>query len=414
MNRFKSFVQVSGLLLMSWILFSSCSETKEQEHYVVVLSMDGFRSDYPQRAHTPILDSLARVGVKAAFRPCYPSVTFPNHYSMATGLHPDHHGLVHNTFWATDLDSSVYKISDRKAVENPAYYGGEPIWNTAERQGVRTATYFWVGSETAVGGKQPSIWKKFDSKVPFMDRADSVIAWLKKPEKERPHLIMWYMEEPDHSGHIYSPDSSAVVPVIEDLDRVLAHFFNQARQLDIFKQIDFIFVSDHGMATYKPENYVNLGDYLPRDSFEMVVEGVPTLLYPRASYTEKAYEILKKVPNVTVWKKGEVPDQFVYGTNPRIGDLIVAPNIGTMVHFRSKEEASPALGGAHGYDNFQPEMEAIFYAAGPSFKQGIEAPAMTNVNLYGLIAHLLQIEPAPNDGDLSVVHPLLRLSLIHI
>ena len=104
MNRFKSFVQVSGLLLMSWILFSSCSETKEQEHYVVVLSMDGFRSDYPQRAHTPILDSLARVGVKAAFRPCYPSVTFPNHYSMATGLHPDHHGLVHNTFWATDLD----------------------------------------------------------------------------------------------------------------------------------------------------------------------------------------------------------------------------------------------------------------------------------------------------------------------
>ena len=167
MNRFKSFVQPSGLLLMSWILFSSCSETKEQEHYVVVLSMDGFRSDYPQRAHTPILDSLARVGVKAAFRPCYPSVTFPNHYSMATGLHPDHHGLVHNTFWATDLDSSVYKISDRKAVENPAYYGGEPIWNTAERQGVRTATYFWVGSETAVGGKQPSIWKKFDSKVPF-------------------------------------------------------------------------------------------------------------------------------------------------------------------------------------------------------------------------------------------------------
>lgn len=308
------------------------------------------------------------------------------------------------------LDSSVYKISDRKAVENPAYYGGEPIWNTAERQGVRTATYFWVGSETAVGGKQPSIWKKFDSKVPFMDRADSVIAWLKKPEKERPHLIMWYMEEPDHSGHVYSPDSSAVVPVIEDLDRVLAHFFNQARQLDIFNQIDFIFVSDHGMATYKPENYVNLGDYLPRDSFEMVVEGVPTLLYPRASYTEKAYEILKTVPNVTVWKKGEVPAQFVYGTNPRISDLIVAPNIGTMVHFRSKEEASPALGGAHGYDNFQPEMEAIFYAAGPSFKQGMEAPAMANVNLYGLIAHLLQIEPAPNDGDLSVVLPLLRES----
>lgn len=243
-----------------------------------------------------------------------------------------------------------------------------------------------------------------------MDRADSVIAWLKKPAATRPHLIMWYMEEPDHSGHVYSPDSSAVVPVIEELDRVLAHFFNQARQLDIFNQIDFIIVSDHGMATYKPENYVNLGDYLPQDSFEMVVEGVPTLLYPRASYTETAYEILKKVPHVTVWKKDEVPAQFVYGTNPRIGDLIVAPNIGTMVHFRSKDKAYPALGGAHGYDNYQPEMEAIFYAAGPSFKQGIETPAMANVNLYGLIAHLLRIEPAPNDGDPAVILPLLRES----
>ena len=374
MNRFKSLTLSSSLFLMSWIFFPSCSTTNEQERYVVVLSMDGFRSDYPDRAHTPVLDSL----VKAAFRPCYPSVTFPNHYSMATGLHPDHHGLVHNTFWATDLDSSIYKISDRKAVEDPKYYGGEPIWNTAERQGVRTATYFWVGSETAVNGHQPSTWKKFDSK--------------------------------DHSGHVYSPDSSAVVPVIEELDRVLAHFFNQARQLDIFNQIDFIIVSDHGMATYKPENYVNLGDYLPRDSFEMVVEGVPTLLYPRASYTETAYEILKKVPHVTVWKKDEVPAQFVYGTNPRIGDLIVAPNIGTMVHFRSKDKANPALGGAHGYDNYQPEMEAIFYAAGPSFKQGIETPAMANVNLYGLIAHLLRIEPAPNDGDPAVILPLLRES----
>lgn len=155
MNRFKSLTLSSSLFLMSWIFFPSCSTTNEQERYVVVLSMDGFRSDYPDRAHTPVLDSLAKVGVKAAFRPCYPSVTFPNHYSMATGLHPDHHGLVHNTFWATDLDSSIYKISDRKAVEDPKYYGGEPIWNTAERQGVRTATYFWVAVKRPLTGISP-------------------------------------------------------------------------------------------------------------------------------------------------------------------------------------------------------------------------------------------------------------------
>ena len=406
MNRFKSFTLLSSLFLMSWIFFTSCSTTNEQERYVVVLSMDGFRSEYPDRAHTPVLDSLAKVGVKSAFRPCYPSVTFPNHYSMATGLHPDHHGLVHNTFWATDLDSSIYKISDRKAVEDPKYYGGEPIWNTAERQGVRTATYFWVGSETAVNGHQPSTWKKFDSKVPFIDRADSVIAWLKKPAATRPHLIMWYMEEPDGVGHRATPDSSATLSTVEHLDRILGDFFAEARRLDIFDQIDFIVLSDHGMATYYPENYVNLNDYLPRDSFDYVFDGVPTLLYPKPTYTDSAYAILKRVPRVTVWRKNEIPEKFVYGKNPRIGDLFVLPDIGTYLQFRP--ESCPVFAATHGYDNFAPEMEAIFYAAGPSFKQNVELPVMANVNLYLIIARLLDLQPAPNDGDSVVVSTLFR------
>lgn len=388
---------IAFLLLVSL----SCSTHNQRDRYVVVLSMDGFRADYPDRAYTPTLDSLAAVGVRATFRPSFPSVTFPNHYSMATGLHPDHHGLVNNFFYAPDLDS-IYRMAD----PTPGFYGGEPIWNTAEKQGVRTASFYWVGSEYSIQGRQPSIWKPFDKKVPFSDRADSVISWLQLPEKERPRLVMWYMEEPDGIGHRCTPDSSETLQKVEELDRVLNHFFTEARKLDIFEQIDFIVLSDHGMATFTPDKYVNLNDYLPRDSFDYIFDGVPTLLYPKAGYTDKAYAILQQVPHIRVWKKNEIPEKYVYGSNPRIGDLFVMPDIGTYLDFRP--ESSPRLVATHGYDNFAPEMQAIFYAAGPSFKQHVELPAMANVNLYLILARLLDIKPAPNDGDSLVVSTLFR------
>lgn len=388
---------IAFLLLVSL----SCSTHNHRDRYVVVLSMDGFRADYPDRAYTPTLDSLAAVGVRATFRPSFPSVTFPNHYSMATGLHPDHHGLVNNFFYAPDLDS-IYRMAD----PTPGFYGGEPIWNTAEKQGVRTASFYWVGSEYSIQGRQPSIWKPFDKKVPFSDRADSVISWLQLPEKERPRLVMWYMEEPDGIGHRCTPDSSETLQKVEELDRVLNHFFTEVRKLDIFEQIDFIVLSDHGMATFTPDKYVNLNDYLPRDSFDYIFDGVPTLLYPKAGYTDKAYAILQQVPHISVWKKNEIPEKYVYGSNPRIGDLFVMPDIGTYLDFRP--ESSPRLAATHGYDNFAPEMQAIFYAAGPSFKQHVELPAMANVNLYLILARLLDIKPAPNDGDSLVVSTLFR------
>lgn len=402
MKRFK--IILTTIVLSTLLLAVGCS-TSQKDKYVVVLSLDGFRPDYLDKAHTPTLDSLGRVGVRSTLRPCFPSVTFPNHYSLATGLHPNNHGLVNNSFYDSELDA-VYRIADRNAVENPDFYFGEPIWNTAEKQGIRTASYFWVGSETAIQGMQPSIWKKFDSSVPYKDRADSVVAWLQLPKDIRPHLIMWYIEEPDIAGHNHTPDSSGTYRMVEHLDSVLNHFFTEARKLEQFEQIDFIVLSDHGMATYYPESYVNLSDYLPIDSFYYAFEGTPTMLYPKETYLETAYEKLQSIPNITVYKRGELPEKYVYGSNPRIGDLVVLPNIGTQVQFRV--ESTPKLGGAHGYDNFAPEMEAIFFAAGPSFKKGETFPIMANVNLYPLVALLLNLEPAKNDGDIELVKKLLK------
>lgn len=400
MQRFLTALFVTVFSLVCAFI-TGCSSYQKEDRYVVVLSMDGFRSDYPKRAHTPTLDSLGKVGIQATFRPCFPSVTFPNHYSMATGLHPDHHGLINNFFYASDLDS-VYWMGN----PNTDFFGGEPIWNTAEKQGIRTASFYWVGSEYPIQGRQPSIWKPFDSSVSFSDRADSVIVWLQMPEDVRPHLIMWYMEEPDAIGHRATPDSSATLEKVEELDQVLNHFFSEARKLDIFNKIDFIVLSDHGMATFTPDKYVNLNDFLPRDSFDYVFDGVPTLLYPKKSYVDTAYALLKRVPHITVWKKNEIPEKYVYGNNPRVGDLVVMPDIGTYVQFRP--ESTPRYGATHGYDNFTPEMEAIFYAAGPSFQKNSEVPTMANVNLYLLISRLLKIQPAVNDGDSAVVSTLLK------
>ncbi|MDR2968092.1 MAG: ectonucleotide pyrophosphatase/phosphodiesterase [Tannerellaceae bacterium] len=394
-------------LIASLTLFNSCfaPEKSGDNRYVVVLSMDGFRSDYPEMANTPTLDSLAKVGVRANFRPSFPSVTFSNHYAMATGLHPDHHGLVNNFFYAEDLDK-IYTIGNRNAVENPDFYGGEPIWNTAQKQGVKAASFYWVGSETPVNGLQPSIWKEFDGSVPHKNRADSVLSWLRLPEDVRPHLVMWYIEEPDAIGHRATPDSIATMQVVEELDRLLGYFFAEARKLDIFDSIDFVVLSDHGMATYYPENYVNLNDYLPRDSFDFVFDGVPTLLYTKESYRETAYDILQNVPHIKAYKKEEVPERFIYGKHPRVGNIVVIPDVGTYVQFRP--ESSPRRAATHGYDNYAPEMEAIFYAAGPSFKKGARVQTIPNVNLYLLICNLLNLEPAPNDGKQEEVNLLLK------
>ena len=205
-NRFAFF----SLIIIFFLIFNySCknSEQKTEEPYVVMLSVDGFRWDYPDKVPTPNLDYIAENGVKAkSLKPAFPTKTFPNHYSMATGLYPDHHGIVLNSFYDEEMDK-YYEIRNREAVENPDFYGGEPIWVTAENQNVTSASYFWVGSEAAVNGVSPTYWKKYDHSFHFEQRIDSVIAWLQLPEKERPHLILWYIHEPDNIGYRLGRDS---------------------------------------------------------------------------------------------------------------------------------------------------------------------------------------------------------------
>lgn len=382
-------------------------DIEEQPRYVVVLSLDGFRADYQSMTHTPNLDAMDREGLSGAFRPCYPSLTFPNHYSMATGLHPNNHGLVGNEFW--DEKGRHYKLGNRKAVEDPTFYYGEPLWNTARRHGLKTASYYWVGSETPIGGHQPDRWKRYDSRVPYRDRADSVISWLNAPIDSRPRLIMWYLDEPDHTGHHYSPEAEETKTMIRSVDSVVGYFRHRLTELPIASQVDFILVSDHGMQTYDRSKEVNLADYLPLDSFVHVATGPFTHLYPKPGYLETAYNKLKSVPNVQVYKKAELPKRLHFGSSPRIGELVVMANLGTQIYFAPEGRKVSRLAAGHGFDNKHESMLALFKAVGTSFDAGrrVDQP-VPNITLYPLVCQLLKMQPAPHDADEELARSLIR------
>ena len=380
-------------------LFAGCATAeKEKDAYVLMISLDGFRHDLASMANTPTLDSLRAVGVYADIAPCFPANTFPNHYSMATGLHPDHHGLINNTFHDTELDLP-YAISNGEARKNPDFYGGEPIWNTATRQGKPAHVYFWVGVEAKVGGVEPELWYEYDENVPFKQRADWVIEALHRPEAEIPHLVMAYFEEPDAVEHSYAPDSPQTIAMVEELDSVLGYLFSSLRTSPIFDKLNIIVTSDHGMTENFPEKYINLYSLLDNERIERVVDGVPFYLAPEEDYIDEAYEILAAQPHMKVYRREAMPEEYHYGTTTsRITPLIVLPEIGWRLGYSERDYPPKPRSATHGYDPFERDMQMIFYGAGPAFKKGYTHDRLfQNLNDYLIVCHILGLEPAPND-----------------
>ena len=229
------------LLFISYLLFQFCYAKKSDE-YVLLISMDGFRFDYLEKAETPNFDKLISSGVTSnALVPIFISKTFPNHYSIATGMYAENHGLIANSFYAKDLNK-YYSIKDREAVSNGDFYGGEPIWVTAERQGVKSGSYFWVGTEAVINGIQPYYWKKYNQGISFEARIDSVISWFSYPINERPRLVLLYFHEPDWTGHEYGPNSPETVAQIERMDNVLGYLLSQTDNLAISPKLNIIVV----------------------------------------------------------------------------------------------------------------------------------------------------------------------------
>ncbi|MDR1951531.1 MAG: ectonucleotide pyrophosphatase/phosphodiesterase [Bacteroidales bacterium] len=379
----------------------------QEKQYVVVLSMDGFRWDYDQLVGTPNLDKIAKKGVKSkGLQPVFPTGTFPSHYSMATGLYPDEHGLVANRFFDKALQQE-YSIRNNEAVGNPRFYGGEPIWNTARRQGLVTASYFWVGTEAPIGGLHPNIWKSFDNNVTFTQRIDSVISWLKRPEKDRPQLIMLYFEEPDYTAHGNDPVRSGETHrMVKYCDSLVGILDQKLQALPIAKNISLVVVSDHGMTPVDANRTVFLENYLKESWIQNSSWGSPMCLmdiYPEK--LDSALMMLRYAPNVKAWRPENLPKRFNYGHNPNIGNLVILADSAWSL---AKTPPGSRKRGDHGFDNQNRDMYGIFYAYGPKFEKNKVVPEFMNLQLYNIIAHLLNIRPAQTDAKLEDVNFLFN------
>ncbi|MEA1877746.1 MAG: ectonucleotide pyrophosphatase/phosphodiesterase [Bacteroidota bacterium] len=394
------------LLVVFSLLFASCT-TEKDSPYVIMLSMDGFRWDYASKTETPNFDRLVREGVHAAsLIPSYPSKTFPNHYSMATGLYPDNHGIVQNNFYDPELKRD-FTIRNRDAVGDSAFWGGEPIWETAEKQGVKSASYFWVGTESNATFR-PSTRKMYEHSFPFNNRIDSVISWLYLPKRERPHLTLFYFHEPDGVGHDFGPDSPETIQMISELDKYLGDFLDKLEKAekDLGIEVNFILTSDHGMGAIPADHNIVLSEIIDSERMKRIHGGNPVyLISPEDDYAQEFYSLLSATPNLRVWKKDELPEHYHYGTNPRIEEFIVEANRGWGLSFSDRKRGYSA--GTHGYDPRNSDMHGIFYAKGPAFKTGYVHESFENVNLYSLIAEILRLKPASTDGELKNISSML-------
>jgi alkaline phosphatase D len=325
-------------------------------------------------------------------------------------LYPDHHGIVDNSFSAPDL-GLFFRMGDRSAVENPAFYGGEPVWVTAEKQGVKSASFFWVGSEAAVGGMHPTYWKKYDESVTYEARIDTVIKWLGYPAEKRPELVTLYFDEPDLISHDFGPVSPETGRVVSYLDSMIGVIRLKLSSLPDAKRINLIVLSDHGMGPVSAEKYINLREVVPKRMIASISGGNPVyLINPSNDKEDSVLLLLNGVKGMKAWKKSAVPAKWHYGTNPRIPGIVVVADSSWSIGTRP--DASSIKGGAHGYDNSDSDMYAIFYAAGPSFRKGYKFKELNNTDIYNLICRILDIRPAKNDGNPANIKGMLLKSSV--
>lgn len=378
--------------------------------YVVILSMDAFRYDLASIYHTPALDSVAAVGVSSQIKPCFPSVTFPNHYAMATGLYPDHNGIVANTFRIESVDKQ-FKIADNRARKDTVFYRGEPIWNTAERQGKKVNVFGWVGVEAKINGRQPTVAVEYAKHRTRRQLADMVIeAMCQERVEDIPDLVMFYFDQPDAISHAYTSTSPETKEVVEDIDAVVRYLLREIRRSPVYDHINFIFTADHGMTDLSPDRYVNLYPLLDSKRMELWDNTTPLMLQPKADYIDQAFETIAKVPHLKVYRRGELPERFHWGSDPdREKPLVVVPDLGWRVTYSPNDNPPAPHTATHGFDPDLSDMQMVFYGFGPQFKRGYHHDRIfENLNDYIILCHLLGIEPATNDCSFEEVEGLFE------
>ncbi|KAL8884224.1 MAG: hypothetical protein Q9192_006895 [Flavoplaca navasiana] len=393
----------------------------------LLISLDGFRADFLLRGLTPTLNSFVADGISPRWMlPSFPSVTFTNHYTLATGLYAESHGIVSNTFWDPDLKEHFTYANDSISMV-PKWWGGEPLWVTTERQGVRTAIHMWPGSEAGISGHPPTFLDKFNGDEPLTKKTERILGLLDLPgdhdETERgvprrPQFIAAYVPVIDVNGHRFGPNSTEVNTTLQDVDKMFGNLLEGLRERNLTEIVNVIVVSDHGMATTSTERLIQLDDLLDVDLIEHI-DGWPNygLRLKNPSTTQAVYLDLKAKaesnPNFEVYLRDHnMPERYHFSNNPRIAPLWLVPKTGWAIVLAKDFDvkAAKASGevysprGVHGYDHEHPLMRAIFIAKGPAFphKANSRLDIFQNTEVYNIVCGSLFVTPESNNGTLRL------------
>jgi len=379
----------------------------------ILISLDGFRPDYLDRGATPTLNALAADGVRGAMRPSFPSLTYPNHYTLVTGKRPDHHGVVNNEMEDQDLPGVAFKTSNYQAVGDGRWWSqAKPIWVSAEQQGVHAGTLFWPGSESEIDGVRPSHWNVYDEKVTYDERVDTVLTWIDAKDPALGFATL-YFEGTDTQGHHYGPYSPEVNAAAVKADAAIARLVAGLKARGLYETTNLVVVADHGMAPQPLSGLVEVSTLVDPAQARFVSTGSVVSVRPLPGFqAEVTAAMLKAHPHLTCWKKGKIPARFGYGTNPRVPPIVCLADSGwyfvTDTALKKRLKEHPRDGGAHGYDPASPDMRAVFVAHGPAFKRGVVLPVFDNVDVYPLLTRLIGVKGERGDGKLGPVKAALR------
>lgn len=400
------------------IVFSSYSQ-ESKPSYVILISLDGFRYDYVERFKPENISRFIESGTAAdGLIPSFPSKTFPNHYTIATGMKPEHHGLVDNSFYEPSKDV-VYTMGNREIIEDGYWYGGTPLWVLAEQNGMKAASYFFVGSEAPVQGVRPSYYFPYDGNVPNLIRVAKVFEWLQLPETERPRLITLYFSDMDNTGHRYGPGNDEKLKAsLDRLDHELGALFEGLKSFDL--DINIVLVSDHGMADVPKDKLINLDKLTEGIDARVVNNGA--LAHLHLANPEQKAEVIRileersgnfKIEDVT----SRVSYKDISKFPNRMGELLILPDLGYYLAdergiFRYQNNSAMMktdVFGEHGYSPEYREMHGIFYANGPSIKSGMKINRFENIHIYPMICQILGLPiPEEIDGEAEVLAPILK------
>ncbi len=386
------------------ILLAGCASTPVPAPArvpLLLVSIDGLRPTDITDAAMPTLSRLGREGARAeGMRPSYPSLTFPNHYTLVTGLRPDRHGITHNSMW--DRELGEFRLSKRDAVGDGRWWGGEPVWIGAGKAGLRTATLFWPGSEAEIDGIRPQRWTPYDEAVPAAARADTVAGWLLEPASTRPDFATVYFDRVDKASHEHGPASPEADAARRDTDAALGRLVDALKARGELHRINIVIVSDHGFAEVPAGHAIAVEDMVPVEEARADSIGQVVTFTPKPSFETRAEaRLLGRHDHYQCWRRGELPTRWHYGANPRVPPIVCQMDIGWDALPRDQAEKRRTQGdrGSHGFDPALPAMRASFIAHGPAFRAGSRLPVFDNVDVYPLLMRLLHVPAAPNDGN---------------